>query len=233
MLADLGADVVKVERPGAGDDTAHWGPPFLKDDDGRRHEPRPPTSSAPTATSARSPIDIATPEGQALVRQLAAQADVLVENFKVGGLSAVRPRLRKPRAVNPRLIYCSITGFGQTGPYAARAGYDFLIQGMGGLMSITGRPDGDGRRPAEGGRGAHRPLHRPVRRHRHPGRAGRARAHGPRPAHRHGAARRAGRMPRQPGLQLPDRRRASQRRMGNAHPSIVPYQDFHTADGDS
>ncbi|VWB38605.1 CoA transferase [Burkholderia lata] len=139
-LADLGADVTKIERPGTGDDTRTWGPPFLHDGDGRA------TSESAyylcTNRGKRSvAIDIASPEGAALIRSLAEQADVLVENFKVGGLAKYGLDYPSLAAVNPRLVYCSITGFGQTGPLAHRAGYDFLIQGMGGLMSFTGEPD--------------------------------------------------------------------------------------------
>src|SRR6476469_6033225 len=142
LLADLGADVVKVERPGAGDDTRSWGPPWLKTDDGEA------TRDAAYYFCANRnkrsiTVDIATPEGQALVRRLAMEADVVLENFKVGGLVAYGLDAGSLRALKPSLVYCSITGFGQTGPYATRAGYDFLIQGMGGLMSVTGLPDGE------------------------------------------------------------------------------------------
>ena len=138
LLADLGAEVIKIERPGAGDDTRHWGPPwhgegedriaayFLSCNRGKR-------SAA---------IDFGRPDGAALVRKLAGQSDVVIENFKVGGLEKFGLDASSLRAVNPRLIYASITGFGQDGPYADRAGYDYIIQGMGGLMSITGLPDG-------------------------------------------------------------------------------------------
>ena len=140
ILADLGADVIKVERPGAGDDTRHWGPPFLKDVDG--HD----TDQASYFTSCNRnkrsvTIDIASEDGQALIRQMALQADVLVENFKVGGLARYGLDYAALSKLNPRLIYCSVTGFGQTGPYAERAGYDLMIQAMTGMMSITGRPD--------------------------------------------------------------------------------------------
>ncbi|MFM1981072.1 MAG: hypothetical protein RLZ68_2337 [Pseudomonadota bacterium] len=141
MLADLGADVVKVERPGAGDDTRHWGPPFLKDADGND------TTHATYFTACNRnkrsvTIDIVKPEGQALIRQMAAHADIVVENFKVGGLKGYGLDYEGLKALNPRLIYCSITGFGQDGPYAERAGYDLMIQAMSGMMSITGHPDG-------------------------------------------------------------------------------------------
>ena len=141
ILADLGADVVKVERPGAGDDTRHWGPPFLKDAQGQD------TEHAAYYTCANRnkrsiTVDLAHPDGQALIRQMAAQSDVLVENFKVGGLKHYGLDYESLKAINPRLIYCSVTGFGQDGPYAERAGYDLMIQAMSGMMSITGRADG-------------------------------------------------------------------------------------------
>ncbi|OIQ66726.1 formyl-coenzyme A transferase [mine drainage metagenome] len=141
MLADLGADVIKVERPGAGDDTRHWGPPFLKDADGND------TDQATYFTACNRnkraiTLDMAQPEGQALILKMAAHSDVLVENFKVGGLAHYGLDYDSLKAVNPRLIYCSVTGFGQNGPYAERAGYDLMIQAMSGLMSITGQADG-------------------------------------------------------------------------------------------
>lgn len=141
MLADLGADVVKIERPVAGDDTRHWGPPFLKDAQGND------TSQASyyTATNRNKrsiTLDLAHPQGQAIVRKMALQSDILVENFKVGGLKPYGLDYESLKAINPRLIYCSVTGFGQDGPYAERAGYDLMIQAMSGMMSITGRADG-------------------------------------------------------------------------------------------
>jgi formyl-CoA transferase len=139
LLADLGAEVVKVERPHSGDDTRHWGPPWHGEGDER--------VAAYFLSCNRgkksAAIDFAQPDGAALVRKLAAEADVLVENFRVGGLAKFGLDAASQRAVNPRLVYASITGFGQDGPYADRAGYDFMIQAMGGLMSITGRPDGE------------------------------------------------------------------------------------------
>ncbi len=141
-LADFGADVIKVERPGAGDDTRHWGPPYLKD-----------ATGADTAEAAyylaanrnkRSvTVDIATPEGQQIVRELAAQSDVVLENYKVRQLKKYGLDYESLRAVKPDLVYCSVTGFGQTGPYAHRAGYDFIVQGIGGFMSITGERDSE------------------------------------------------------------------------------------------
>lgn len=141
-LADLGAEVIKVERPGAGDDTRGWGPPFLTDSAGN------PTTDAAYFLSANRgkksvTIDFTRPEGQELVRSLAAHSDILIENFKVGGLAKYGLDYSSLKEVNPGLIYCSITGFGQDGPYKDRAGYDFLIQAMGGLMSVTGAPDGE------------------------------------------------------------------------------------------
>jgi crotonobetainyl-CoA:carnitine CoA-transferase CaiB-like acyl-CoA transferase len=135
LLADLGAEVIKVERPDAGDDTRHWGPPFAPDG-----------SAAYFHSCNRGKksvaIDLESASGQEQVRALVTGADVLIENFKVGGLARYGLDYASLSALNPGLVYCSITGFGQTGPYAARAGYDFIIQGMGGAMSLTGEPDG-------------------------------------------------------------------------------------------
>lgn len=230
LLADLGADVVKVERPGAGDDTRAWGPPWLDDIDGK------PTGESAYYLSANRnkrsvTIDMAQADGQALIRQLAGKADIVIENFKVGGLARYGLDYASLSAINPRLIYCSITGFGQTGPYAARAGYDFLIQGMGGLMSLTGRPDGSpGEGPMKVGvalTDVMTGLYSTV-------------AVLAALAHRE----RSGRG-QHIDLALLDVQIASlanqaanylvggdvPRRMGNAHPNIVPYQDFPTADG--
>ena len=140
MLADLGADVIKVERPEAGDDTRHWGPPFLKDEHG--NDTREASYFTACNRNKRSiTVDMAHPEGQALLRKMAAEADVVVENFKVGGLKQYGLDYDSLKTLNPRLIYCSITGFGQEGPYAERAGYDLMVQAMCGLMSITGHAD--------------------------------------------------------------------------------------------
>jgi formyl-CoA transferase len=139
LLADLGAEVVKIERPGSGDDTRHWGPPWHGE--GEKRVAAYFLSCNRGKKSAA--IDFAQPEGAALIRQLAESADVVVENFKVGGLEKFGLDAESLRAANPRLIYASITGFGQDGPYADRAGYDFIIQGMGGMMSVTGLPDGE------------------------------------------------------------------------------------------
>ena len=140
ILADLGADVVKIERPGVGDDTRGWGPPFLKDADGN-DTPQSTYFTACNRNKRSVTVDMATPDGQALLQQMAAQADIVVENFKTGGLKQYGLDQESLRAANPRLIYCSVTGFGHDGPYAERAGYDLMIQAMTGMMSITGRPD--------------------------------------------------------------------------------------------
>ena len=139
LLADLGAEVIKIERPGAGDDTRHWGPPWFGEGDDRVAAYFLSCNSGKKSAA----IDFAQPEGAALVHQLAAKADVVIENFKVGGLAKFGLDAGTLRAANARLVYASITGFGQDGPYAARAGYDFIIQGMGGMMSVTGLPDGE------------------------------------------------------------------------------------------
>ena len=140
MLADLGADVIKVERPGMGDDTRQWGPPFLKDEHG--NDSAQATYFTACNRNKRSiTIDMAQTEGQKLIRQMACQSDILVENFKVGGLQQYGLDYASLKDLNPRLIYCSVTGFGQDGPYAERAGYDLMIQAMTGMMSITGRSD--------------------------------------------------------------------------------------------
>ena len=230
ILADLGADVIKVERPGPGDDTRGWGPPWIKDDQGQD------TSVAAYYLCANRnkrsiTVDITQPEGQDIVRRLAAQSDVVLENFKLGGLKQYGLDYDSLKAVNPRLVYCSITGFGQDGPYAPRAGYDFLIQGLGGLMSITGRPDGE---PGAG-----------------PMKVGVALTDILTGLYATNAVLAALAWREQSGegqyidMALLDVQVAclanqamnylatgsNPRRMGNAHPSIVPYQDFPTADG--
>lgn len=139
-LADLGADVIKVESP-QGDDTRGWGPPFISDEDG---EDRDAAYFHSCNRGKRSiTVDFRTEEGQEVVRRLIADADILIENFKVGGLAKYGLDYEALSAINPKLIYCSVTGFGQDGPYAHRAGYDFMIQGMGGIMDLTGNPEGD------------------------------------------------------------------------------------------
>jgi crotonobetainyl-CoA:carnitine CoA-transferase CaiB-like acyl-CoA transferase len=242
MLADLGADVIKVERPGAGDDTRAWGPPWLKDAEGR--DTRDAAYFFCANRNKRSvAIDIATPDGQALVRRLAAEADVLLENFKVGGLRQYGLDYESLKSVNPRLIYCSITGFGQDGPYAQRPGYDFLIQGMGGLMSVTG-PAEVPREPVAAGE--------PLPEGQGPQKVGVALVDimtglyasiGVLAALQHRHATGEGQHIDLALLDVQVAALANQtanhligglvpKRMGNAHPNIVPYQDFPTADGD-
>lgn len=231
VLADLGADVIKIERPGCGDDTRAWGPPFLKDAEGRD------TSEAAYYLSANRnkqsvTVDFTQPEGQRLVRELVAQCDVLLENFKVGGLAAYGLDYATLKAVNPRLIYCSITGFGQDGPYAKRAGYDFMIQGLGGLMSLTGRPEGEsGAGPMKVGVALTDIL------------TGLYAAVGVLAALNHRDQSGIGQHVDLALLDVQVACLANQamnfltsgvppRRLGNSHPNIVPYQDFPAADGD-
>jgi crotonobetainyl-CoA:carnitine CoA-transferase CaiB-like acyl-CoA transferase len=230
LMADLGADVVKVELPGSGDDTRAWGPPWLAGVDGEAT-----AESAYYLSANRNKrsvaIDIGSGEGRALVRRLVAKADILLENFKVGGLARYGLDYASLKTINPRLIYCSITGFGQTGPYAARAGYDFLIQGMGGLMSVTGRADGDeGAGPQKVGvalTDVMTGLYASVA-------VLAAMAH----RERSGEGQhidlalldvQVACLANQASNYLVGG--AAPRRMGNAHPNIVPYQDFPTADG--
>lgn len=150
LFGDMGAEVIKIERPGAGDDTRKWGPPFIQDESGND------TSESTYYLSANRnkysvAIDISQPDGADLIRKLAAQSDIFVENFKVGDMKRRGLDYETLKEINPGLIYCSISGFGQTGPYAPRAGYDFLIQGMGGVMSITGEAQENGGRPVKVG----------------------------------------------------------------------------------
>ena len=230
LLGDLGADVIKVERPGAGDDTRGWGPPFLRDAAGQGGDAA--YFLCANRNKRSVTIDFTKVQGQDLVRALAVRADVLIENFKVGGLQPYGLDYAALSALNPRLVYCSITGFGQTGPYAPRAGYDFLIQGMGGLMSVTGRRDGE---PGAG-----------------PQKVGVALTDILTGLYASNAILAALAWRAQSGLgqhidmALLDVQVASLAnqamnylasgtapvRMGNAHPNIVPYQDFPTADGD-
>ena len=230
ILADLGADVVKVERPGAGDDTRHWGPPFLQDADGQD------TTQASYFTACNRnkrsvTIDMATPEGQQLIRQMALQADVLVENFKVGGLAQYGLDYASLAALNPRLIYCSVTGFGQNGPYAERAGYDLMVQAMTGLMDITGRADG------ESGGGPLRvgvaviDLFTGV----YASTAILAALHA---RHQSGRGQHIDMALLDVGMAMLANQAAgflatgqSPQRQGNSHPSLAPYQDFPTLDG--
>jgi crotonobetainyl-CoA:carnitine CoA-transferase CaiB-like acyl-CoA transferase len=141
LLADLGAEVIKVERPDGGDDTRHWGPPFVTGPGGQNLDSA--YFHACNRGKKSVAIDLKTASGREQARALAADADVLIENFKVGGLAEYGLDYVSLAAINSSLVYCSITGFGQTGPYAPRAGYDFIIQGMGGAMSLTGEPDGE------------------------------------------------------------------------------------------
>ena len=200
-LADLGADVIKVESP-AGDDTRQWGPPFIERDGDRSAAYFHSCNRGKQSVTA----DFRTPEGQALVRDLAAGADILIENFKLGGLTKYGLGYESLAKVNPRLIYCSITGFGQTGPYAHRAGYDYIIQGMSGLMSITGDPGGPA---AAHRRRGDRYLHRALFGERHPRRALPTRTHRQGAAYRHGAARLRSVDHRQPSDELPCHRHAA------------------------
>ncbi len=149
-LADLGADVIKIERPDTGDDTRTWGPPFLKNAQGN-DTPQAAYYLGANRNKRSVTCDIAQPAGQALIRELAVHCDVLVENFKVGNLARYGLDYESIKAINPRMVYCSVTGFGQTGPYADRAGYDYAIQGMGGLMSVTGERDDLGGGPQKVG----------------------------------------------------------------------------------
>jgi formyl-CoA transferase len=230
MLADLGADVVKVERPGAGDDTRHWGPPFLQDAQGQD------TSQATYFTACNRnkrsvAIDMAQPEGQALIRQMALQSDVLVENFKVGGLAQYGLDYASLKALNPRLIYCSVTGFGQDGPYAPRAGYDLMIQAMSGMMSITGRADDQpGGGPLRVGV-ALTDLFTGVY-------ACSAILAAIEVRHRTGEGQHIDMALLDVGMAILANQAAGflntgavPERMGNSHPSLAPYQDFPTADG--
>lgn len=229
-LADMGAEVIKIERPGTGDDTRGWGPPFAKDANGEDT-----TEAAYYLTANRGKksltIDITKPEGQEIVRNLAAESDVVLENFKVGGLAKYGLDYTSLSKVNPKLVYCSITGFGQDGPYKERPGYDFMIQGMGGLMSITGAPDN-----APGGQ---------------PMKVGVAVADiftglyatiGILAALRHRDATGEGQYIDLALLDVQTAVLANQAmnylatgkapgRLGNAHPNIVPYEAFPTADG--
>ena len=230
-LADLGAEVIKVERPGSGDDTRQWGPPYLKDRDGNDSREAAYFLCANRNKESLT-IDFTQPEGQRLVRELAAKSDVLIENFKVGGLAAYGLDYASLKAVNPKLIYCSITGFGQDGPYASRAGYDFMVQGLGGLMSLTGQPDGsEGAGPVKVGVALTDVLTGLY--------ASIAILAALQYREREGVGQhidtalldvQVACLANQ-ALNYLTTGRAPQR-LGNAHPNIVPYQSFPTADGD-
>ena len=229
LLADMGAEVIKIEKPDGGDDTRQWGPPYLGDDSGNET-----SESAYFLCTNRGKksvcIDIKSELGQEQLRSLLTECDVLIENFKVGGLAQYGLDFDSIHALNPQLVYCSITGFGQTGPYKDRLGYDFLIQAMGGLMSITGEPDTTGGRPQKVGVAltdiitglyASNAILAAL------------------------AERERSNLGQHIDLSLFDVTVASlanqasnylvggtvPERMGNAHPNIVPYQDFRAADG--
>ena len=225
MLGDLGADVIKVERPREGDDTRKWGPPYLKDLNGIDT-----TESAYYLSANRSKrsltVDISFPEGQKLIRKLAGKSDVLIQNYKVGGLKKYGLDFSSLNKELPNLIYCSISGFGQTGPKSHRPGYDFMIQAMGGIMSVTGEPDGS---PMKVGVGIADVM------------CGMYAAVGILAAIRH---REQGGKGQHIDLALLDSQaawlinsglnyltsRQDQHRLGNAHPNVVPYQVFQTSD---
>jgi crotonobetainyl-CoA:carnitine CoA-transferase CaiB-like acyl-CoA transferase len=226
LLADLGADVIKIERPGEGDESRSWGPPWLSTPEGK--ETRESAYFACTNRGKRSvTVDLSRPEGQSLVRRLAERSDVLFENFKVGALARLGLGYEQLAAANPRLVYCSITGFGQTGPYRNRPGYDFLVQGMGGLMSVTGEPDGPPLKVGVALTDVFTGMYA-------------ATATLAALAHRERSGR--GQYVDLALLDVQVATLANQaesylvtgrppRRMGNAHPSIVPYQAFATRDG--
>ncbi len=226
LLADLGAEVIKIERPGQGDDTRGWGPPYMPDESGAA------TSESAYFHGANRGkqsvcIDISSKQGQELIIQLVAKCDVLIENFKVGGLNKYGLDYASVKAINPRLVYCSITGFGQTGPYRERAGYDFMIQAMGGLMSVTGEQEGE---PMKVGVALSDVM------------TGLYAANAIQAALIH---RMRGGEGQHIDLALLDVQVATlanqsmnylasgsnPQRLGNAHPNIVPYQAFQTADG--
>mgnify|MGYP003976044405 FL=1 len=231
ILGDLGADVIKIERPGAGDDTRKWGPPYVKDSDGNDT-----SESAYYLCANRNKrsltVDITKPEGQQIIRKLAAKCDVLIENYKVGGLKKYGLDYPSMKDEFPDLIYCSISGFGQTGPKSHRLGYDFMIQAMGGIMSVTGEPDGSPMKVGVGiadvmcGMYAAVSILAAIR---HRDQSGNSAAGG---------------NGQHIDLSLLDSQaawlinsgsnyltsRENQHRLGNAHPNIVPYQVFQTSD---
>jgi crotonobetainyl-CoA:carnitine CoA-transferase CaiB-like acyl-CoA transferase len=225
MLGDLGADVIKIERPGAGDDTRRFAPPFVKDDAGNET-----TESSYYMGANRNKrsvgLDISKPEGAELVRRMAMDADALVENFKTGNLARYNLAYDDLKDGNPKLVYCSVTGFGQTGPYAPRPGYDFLVQGMGGLMSITGDPEGEPQKVGV-------PIADIM--------AGMYASVSVNAALRHAAVTGQGQyidigmmdttvaMLANAGMNYIHGDMLG--RLGNAHPNIVPYQPFQTSDG--
>ncbi|KMN81238.1 CoA-transferase [Chromobacterium sp. LK11] len=228
-LADLGADVIKVERPGSGDDTRHWGPPWLPRREGERPDS---VYYASTNRNKRSiAIDIACAAGQQLVRELAARSDVLIENYKAGDLARYGLAYADLRAVNPRLVYCSITGYGHSGPYAGKPGYDFIFQGQGGLMSVTGERDElPGGGPQKAGFAVADVLTGMY--------AGVAILAALQARERSGAGQHIDMALLDCVVALGGNHATSYlhtgevpRRWGNAHPNMVPYQVFATADG--
>jgi formyl-CoA transferase len=226
MLADLGADVIKVERPVAGDDTRHWGPPFLPDAEGNATAQA--SYFAACNRNKRSiTIDMAKAEGQALIRTLALQSDILVENFKVGGLTQYGLDYATLKQLNPRLIYCSITGFGQDGPYAERAGYDLMIQAMSGMMSITGAAEGAPTRVGVAIVDVFTGIY-----------ANSAILAALEVRHRTGEGQHIDMALLDVGMAVLANQAAGflntgkvPLRQGNSHPSLAPYQDFETLDG--
>ncbi|WP_439567071.1 CaiB/BaiF CoA transferase family protein [Sphingopyxis sp.] len=230
LLADLGAEVVKVERPGVGDDTRSWGPPFIMGEDGANLGAA--YYHSTNRGKAGVTIDIATSEGQAAVRDLIVDADVVIENYKVGGLAKYGLDPATLRADFPRLIVCSITGFGQTGPYAHRAGYDFIIQAMGGAMALTGEPDGAPQKAGIAYADIFTGLYSAVAilaALRRRDATGDAKGGG---AHIDMALLdcQVGVLANQAANYLASG--VSPRRMGNGHANVVPYQAFATADGE-
>lgn len=227
ILGDLGAEIFKIEQPGQGDDTRRWGPPFL--DDGSRDAAYYLCANRNKRSLA---VDLAQPDGAALIRKLAAQCDIVIENFRVGGLTKYGLDYASLRQVNPKLIYCSITGFGQNGPYKDRGGYDFLIQGMSGIMSVTGRPDGEpGAGPLKVGipisdlsTGLYAAISILAALHH-------------RDVSGEGQHIDCALLDTQVSLLANQASNylnggMTPRRLGNEHPNTVPYQDFTTADGD-
>ncbi|CCB66660.1 CaiB/BaiF CoA-transferase family protein [Hyphomicrobium sp. MC1] len=223
-LADLGASVIKVERPDGGDDTRAWGPPFVADDDG-------PGSAAyfhATNRGKRSiALDYDNPAGREAAVALAKQADVIIENFKVGGLAKYGLDYPAIKAINPGVIYCSITGFGQTGPYAPRAGYDFIVQGMGGIMDLTGAPDGEPQKIGVAFADIFTGIYATI---------GILAALNRRNATGEGAIIDMALLDTQVSVLANQAMNylasgTPPRRLGNAHPNIVPYQVFEAADG--
>ena len=225
-LADLGADVIKIERPGSGDDTRAWGPPYAKDADGLDTQ-----EAAYYLTANRGKrsmtVDIASSEGQALLRELVLSCDVVLENFKVGHLARYGLDYASLKALKPDLVYCSITGFGQTGHYAPRAGYDFIIQAMGGIMDLTGEADSDPQKPGVAFADIFTGIYSTI---------GILAALRRRDTTGEGAHLDLALLDTQTSVLANQAMNflasgRTPKRMGNAHPNIVPYQVFPVADG--